>query len=396
MAARPPRASRTSIAAPRVTVAAVRQHLAAGIRHDRIAALERRERAQRRRSAREASFKRCCVRSTCRSNARRRSPCAVRQRSRVRVKPMRGARVRDGRREPREPAACASRCAARGRGEARLELVEPLRALAQLHAGVAALQPVREHREVPPLRRDALPRARSAICCSRCAKRLSHSRWSGTASSAACDGVGARKSATKSAIVKSISWPTPTMIGSFRAAIARATTSSLNDQRSSSEPPPRVRISTSQSARRSASASVRAISSAEPGALHGCRVDQHGRQREAAAQRDQHVAQRGARRRGDDADAPRQLRYRALARGVEQAFGREPPLQLLEPAAQHAFARLPRRSRRRADTRRAPRRGSRGRGRGPAGRSRARSRGPASARRNIAQRTCASASFSDQ
>ena len=39
-----------------------------------------------------------------------------------------------------------------------------------------------------------------------------------------------------------------------------------------------------------------------------------------------------------DADAARQLRYRALARGVEQAFGREPAFQLLEPAAQHAFA----------------------------------------------------------
>ena len=29
-----------------------------------------------------------------------------------------------------------------------------------------------------------------------------------------------------------------------------------------------------------------------------------------------------------------------LARGVEQAFGREPPLELLEPAAQDSFARL--------------------------------------------------------
>jgi hypothetical protein len=40
-------------------------------------------------------------------------------------------------------------------------------------------------------------------------------------------GVGARRSATKSAIEKSVSWPTPVTIGTREAAIARATTSSL-------------------------------------------------------------------------------------------------------------------------------------------------------------------------
>ena len=41
-------------------------------------------------------------------------------------------------------------------------------------------------------------------------------------------------------MVKSISWPTPLTIGIGQAWIARATTSSLNAHRSSSEPPPRA------------------------------------------------------------------------------------------------------------------------------------------------------------
>src|SRR5207244_2709676 len=45
--------------------------------------------------------------------------------------------------------------------------------------------------------------------------------FSRTTSSAAADGVGARRSATKSAIVKSTSWPTAEMTGAFEAAIAR-------------------------------------------------------------------------------------------------------------------------------------------------------------------------------
>ena len=57
--------------------------------------------------------------------------------------------------------------------------------------------------------------------------------------SAAADGVGARRSATRSQIVKSVSCPTPEIVGIRQAATARATISSLNGQRSSSEPPPR-------------------------------------------------------------------------------------------------------------------------------------------------------------
>ena len=61
------------------------------------------------------------------------------------------------------------------------------------------------------------------------ARRPGSSR-TGTARSAAADGVGARRSATKSAIVKSVSWPTAEITGTRQAGIARATGSSLNAQ----------------------------------------------------------------------------------------------------------------------------------------------------------------------
>ena len=60
---------------------------------------------------------------------------------------------------------------------------------------------------------------------------------SATDNSAAADGVGALKSATKSAIVKSVSCPTPEIIGIFELYIALATTSSLNGHKSSRDPP---------------------------------------------------------------------------------------------------------------------------------------------------------------
>ena len=67
----------------------------------------------------------------------------------------------------------------------------------------------------------------------------------GTASSAAADGVGALKSATKSAIVKSVSCPTADIIGISELYILCATISSLNGHKSSKEPPPLAKINTS-------------------------------------------------------------------------------------------------------------------------------------------------------
>src|SRR5438309_7175226 len=62
-----------------------------------------------------------------------------------------------------------------------------------------------------------------------------------TTSSAAAEGVEARTSATKSAMVKSVSWPTPEITGISEAKMARATISSLKAHKSSIEPPPRAR-----------------------------------------------------------------------------------------------------------------------------------------------------------
>ena len=69
----------------------------------------------------------------------------------------------------------------------------------------------------------------------------------GTTSSAAAEGVGARKSATKSAMVKSISCPTADTTGRVDLEMARATISSLKAHKSSIEPPPLPTMRTSKS-----------------------------------------------------------------------------------------------------------------------------------------------------
>ncbi len=72
----------------------------------------------------------------------------------------------------------------------------------------------------------------------------------------------ALRSATKSAIVTSVSWPMPATTGRAQRAKARATRSSLNAHRSSSEPPPRASISTSHSARAEARSSAATMAGA--------------------------------------------------------------------------------------------------------------------------------------
>ncbi len=82
-----------------------------------------------------------------------------------------------------------------------------------------------------------------------CMTRPSNSERGTQASSAAAVGVGARTSATKSTMVKSVSCPTPLMTGIALAATSRAKASSLKLQRSSMLPPPRTSSSVSTSAR---------------------------------------------------------------------------------------------------------------------------------------------------
>ncbi len=69
----------------------------------------------------------------------------------------------------------------------------------------------------------ARARARAANGHRRPAPAGAGPSWSGTASAAAAVGVGARASATKSQMVKSVSWPTPLTIGMRDSNTARAT-----------------------------------------------------------------------------------------------------------------------------------------------------------------------------
>ena len=65
---------------------------------------------------------------------------------------------------------------------------------------------------------------------------------SGVIISAAAEGVGARRSETKSEIVTSVSWPIALTTGTLQANIDLATISSLKGQRSSRDPPPLAKI----------------------------------------------------------------------------------------------------------------------------------------------------------
>jgi hypothetical protein len=140
--------------------------------------------------------------------------------------------------------------------------------------------------------------------------------------------------------VKSVSWPTPLTTGSSEAKIARATTSSLNAQRSSRLPaaPPddqhvafgaRVgELDRAHELRR------RAL------ALHPRRIENHRGHRSAPRERGQHVAQARGLGRGDDADGARERGQGAFARRLEEPSAGKLRLQFLERLVERAQARL--------------------------------------------------------
>ena len=219
----------------------------------------------------------------------------------------RHARRRAGRRVPRARQRSRSvrrPCAPRQR-----------RASSRASGRRATAFPARAHRAAPCAREALRQRARAPRCaasraagCTRPAHRVveallarrqrvrvarasraqqrrdcSANAWrSGTTSAAAAVGVGARTSATKSQIVKSVSWPTPDTTGSTDSNTARATASSLNDHRSSIEPPPRRR-----SARRLRHAALASADRARdlgrgPSPCTGVGIDDHAQRRPAA------------------------------------------------------------------------------------------------------------------
>ena len=156
----------------------------------------------------------------------------------------------------------------------------------------------------------------------------------GLTSSAAAVGVGARSSAAKSAMVKSVSWPTPTTTGMSRGA-DRARQ--------------RLLVELPQVLDRTAAAHQQqyvAFGAPARGgerlrelrrgalALHRRRVDHDRDGRIAAPQRGQDVAQGRRRKRGDDADLLRVFRDRALGRRIEQALFLQLLLQAQEALEQ--------------------------------------------------------------
>ena len=165
------------------------------------------------------------------------------------------------------------------------------------------------------------------------------------------------RSATKSAIVTSVSWPTAEMTGTGDARdrarddlfverpeiLDRAAAAADDDDVDAGHA-------------RDRPAAPRAISSAAPSPCTRAGPNDEVRVRVAAAQHLDDVANRRAVERGDDADLARQRRQRPLARRVEQPFRLQPLLQLIERELQRAEARAARGARRRADTRPSARR----------------------------------------
>ena len=149
----------------------------------------------------------------------------------------------------------------------------------------------------------------------RAAMRSSSSSRVRTTISAAAEGVGARRSATKSAMVTSVSCPTAEITGTEQAAMARATASSLKVHRSSSDPPPRPTITTSGPLGPAEVLDAAADLLHRALALHQRREEADVQAGKAARENLDHVRDGRAARRGDDADAPRKARQRPLALG---------------------------------------------------------------------------------
>ena len=192
-----------------------------------------------------------------------------------------------------------------------------------------------------------------------------------TTISAAADGVGARRSATKSAIVTSVSWPTAEITGTGHAGDGARDDLLVEGpeilDRSAAAPD-----DDDVDARHATDRAKRAaISAAAPspctrvGRITRCALG--WRRREHLDD----VAERRAVERRDDADLARQRGQRPFARRVEQPFGLQLLLQLLERQLQRAEAVRLAGARRRADTRPSARRRRAGRARRRAARRRA-------------------------
>ena len=179
--------------------------------------------------------------------------------------------------------------------------------------------------------------------CSHWPRRSASSARTGTASSAAAVGVGARWSAARSISVVSVSWPTAEISGIALAAAARTTTSSLNAQRSSSEPPPRATIRRSgrgtappgASALKPAIAAATCSAASSPWTSTGHSSTRRGKRSPSRCRMSRITAPVGEVTRPITSGRKGK---RPLALGREQALGRELPAALVEQRHQRADA----------------------------------------------------------
>ena len=263
-----------------------------------------------------------------RATSRVRMPPSRRPRSKVVELPLellqRGARAPRGRARTTRASACVSSAAWRPRIATRpRKPANAGRPLDDVHAPAQALHARRA------------PRRAADRAADRSGRRTRPSR--DTTSSAAADGVGARTSATKSAIVTSVSWPTAEITGTGDAR-DRARDDFLVerpeifDRSAAAADDDDVDARHARRSARSAARDVRRRALA----LHARRADDEVRVGVAPAQHLDDVADRRAVERRDDADLARQRRQRPLARGVEQPFGLQPLLQLIERELQRA------------------------------------------------------------
>ena len=159
---------------------------------------------------------------------------------------------------------------------------------------------------------------------------MATSRLSGTASSPASLGVRARRSAARSARVTSISWPTAETTGRREPAMARATISSLNAQRSSADPPPRATMIRSAPGHPVGQRDGGGDLGAGSRTLHAGGRDQDLGRRPAPAGHLEQVADGGPGRARDDEDSPGETGERPLSLRVEEALRAEPGVELAE------------------------------------------------------------------
>ncbi len=165
---------------------------------------------------------------------------------------------------------------------------------------------------------------------------LQKSSFRATTISAAADGVGARTSAAKSAIVKSTSWPTAEMMGTGEAGDGSRDRFVVERPQIFDRPAPAPDDHDIDAGHPNDVPDAAGNVGRGALALHTRRANDEMGIRVAAAEYLDDVANRRAVERRDDADFAGQRRQRAFTRRIEESFGLQPSLQLIERELERA------------------------------------------------------------